>query len=227
MDKYLIFGGSRGIGAEIAKHYINLEQKVKSISRYKSELELQFLGNEDFEHKLVQNYDRQSVNEILKDENFERSTIIIASGGITEVGTIEDLSEESWLEAIKINVMIYVNVFNLISKKNLRNDIKIYCLGTKKTQNFGEYNIHYTVSKLMLTNIINHNNQKNNKIKTFIIDLPKVYNDGFISNISRFNIKYGTNMKPMDIFFKGQEQYGNVYDSIQAAKDICRYIENN
>ena len=79
----------------------------------------------------------------------------------------------------------------------------------------------------MLTNIINHNNQKNNNIKTFIIDLPKVYNDGFISNVSRFNLKYGTNTKPMDIFFKGQEHYGNVYDSIQAAKDICRYIESN
>jgi NADP-dependent 3-hydroxy acid dehydrogenase YdfG len=225
MDNYYIFGGSRGIGFEVAKYYAMMGKKVKTISRYNSDLEIVLGGNTNFEHCKIQDYDRNSIRKIFEKSDMESLSIIIASGGIDEVGTINDLSEGAWLQAIKVNVMIYVNIYNVIFKKEPCNQINIYCLGTKKVQDFGEYNIHYTVSKMMLSTIVQNNNDKNIKIKTFVIDLPKVFNEGFVSNIEKFNQKYGTNNKPLDVFFAGQESKGNVYDSIKAAEDICRYIE--
>lgn len=225
MDNYFIFGASRGIGFEVAKYYAMKGKKVKTISRYNSDLEVVLGGNTNFEHCKIQSYDRNNIRKIFEKSDMESLSIIIASGGIDEVGTIKDLSEEAWLQAIILNVMIYVNIYNVILEKEFCNQINIYCLGTKKVLDFGEYNIHYTVSKMMLSNVVQDNNDKNIKIKTFIIDLPKVFNEGFVSNIEKFNQKYGTNNKPLDVFFAGQESKGDVYDSIKAAADICRYIE--
>lgn len=107
MNHLVITGGSKGLGLEISKKFLEMGWKVTSGSRTESPTSLDH--QEDFLHEITDVRDRNSVVSLLDSavSKFGKVTCFINNSGYSEWKSLNLISEEFLLNILQTNLMGY------------------------------------------------------------------------------------------------------------------------
>lgn len=190
----LVTGASRGIGKEIALSLAREGVEVilcgrteQTLQKAKPELEQYGVAA----HIKVADLTKPSEVEGLFSEVVEKigklDIVVNAVGGVTKFGGFEDLSEEDWMESLRLNFMSMVSVSkNALPWLKKSDQARIINIASVPARQPGLYNPHYSVAKAAMLNLSKYlaNNYAKDGIRVNAICPSTITGDNWDGRIS-------------------------------------------
>jgi 3-oxoacyl-[acyl-carrier protein] reductase len=146
--RYLVIGGSKGIGYEIAKELSKEHHVCATFNQSES------LVNEKINYFKLDLGDNSSVRYFLDDINFEFDAVVF-NAGVNRRGDFLDMTEDDYDFIMDINLKSYVFLIQSMERRGiLKNGMRLIFVSSVASQYYGPTTCHYMLSKVGINALV-------------------------------------------------------------------------